>query len=138
MSTEKELQKYREENNRLLRYVMLPAYEQLSDGLFLLMSDDPSRPVGLCHKPQGREYYEWLTKGLTGSERSMEEIKAMLYTRFDKSYRLLSRALNCKLSSNSSLLSLQATKNAEMEKTNSTLNIATTTFFIIFSCYNNI
>lgn len=92
--TDKELQKYREENNRLLRYVMLPAYEQLSDGLFLLMNDDSSLPEGLCHKPQGREYYEWLTKSLTGSERSMEEIKAMLYTRFDKSYRLLSQALN--------------------------------------------
>lgn len=72
-------------NNRLLTTVMLPAYETLSDALFLLEGSG-TNDEGLAHYPQGKEYYEYLLHHSTGSPRSVDEIKKLLYARFDEEY----------------------------------------------------
>lgn len=84
--TEKEAAGYLSANDRLLTTVMQPAYEDLADGLFLLMGDGTSRPKGLAAYPQGKEYYAWLVGRSTGSALSMEEIKSLLYSRFERTY----------------------------------------------------
>ncbi len=73
------------QNDRLLKTVMQPAYEALADGLFLL--EDDSIPLsGLGAKPQGKEYYQYLLISETGSYRSMEDIEALLFTKFQEEY----------------------------------------------------
>lgn len=75
--TDKEISSYLAENDRLLRTVLLPAYEDLSDGLFLL-SDHAGSPKGLAEYPEGSDYYEALFRVKTGSYRSMEEVYTLL------------------------------------------------------------
>ncbi|MCH5274970.1 MAG: DUF885 domain-containing protein [Lachnospiraceae bacterium] len=84
--TEAEASKYVLANDRLLSTVMQPAYEDLADGLFLLMGDGTSQPTGLASLPQGKEYYTWLVGRNTGSSLSIEEIKALLYPHFKQTY----------------------------------------------------
>lgn len=80
---------YEKENDRLLTTVMQPAYEALADGLFLLMGDGTSTPKGLCSFPSGKDYYIWLLQKNTGSALSVEEIKSILYPKFDTEYEAL-------------------------------------------------
>lgn len=82
----KDYEHYIATNNRLLSTVMLPAYEELSDALFLLQGSSTNNE-GLAHYPQGKEYYEYLLHRSTGSPRSTEEIKKLLYKHFDEEYR---------------------------------------------------
>lgn len=85
--TEADAKKYAAENDRLLKTVMLPAYENLSNGILLLMGDGSSTPKGLCALPQGRDYYAWLVEKNTGSGMSVEALKALLYPHFDAVYK---------------------------------------------------
>ncbi len=72
-------------NNRLLKTVLLPAYEALADGLFVL--EDDSIPLqGLAAKPQGAEYYKYLLVAETGSYRSLQDIVALLSAQMKESY----------------------------------------------------
>ena len=91
--TEDESLAYQTQNNRLLKTVMKPAYEALADGLFLLMGDGTSLPIGLSSRPDGKAYYEWLVKKNTGSDLSIREIKALLYPQFDDTYEALRQLL---------------------------------------------
>lgn len=91
--TKEEAAKYVSANDRLLTTVMQPAYEDLADGLFLLMGDGTSRPTGLASLPRGREYYAWLVSRNTGSDLSIEEIKALLYPHFELTYSRLHELL---------------------------------------------
>ncbi len=86
--TQKELSGYLSRNDRLLKTVLLPAYEALGDGLLLL--EDTSVPLaGLAAKPRGRAYYEALLISETGSYRSVPEIRELLSTRFALEYDAL-------------------------------------------------
>ena len=55
--TEKEIQQYIHQNNRLLSTVMLPAYESLGDGL-LVLKDEKRTLQGLAATEAGKKYYE--------------------------------------------------------------------------------
>ncbi len=88
--TEEETQAYQMQNDRLLKTVLLPAYEALADGLFVL--EDTSIPLeGLASKPEGRAYYEYLLVSETGSYRSIEEIKELLSAKFSQEYEAIQR-----------------------------------------------
>lgn len=88
--TEEEAQAYQMQNDRLLKTVLLPAYEALADGLFVL--EDTSIPLeGLASKPEGRAYYEYLLVSETGSYRSIEEIKELLSAKFSQEYEAIQR-----------------------------------------------
>lgn len=90
--TQEEALSYEAQNNRLLRTVMLPAYENLGDGLLVL--EDPSLPLsGLASKPDGAAYYELLLFSQTGSSRPVSEIKSMLAEQFDQEYEALRQVL---------------------------------------------
>lgn len=91
--TAEEAAQYKSQNDRLLTTVMQPAYEDLADGLFLLMGDGTSVPTGLSSFPQGKDYYVWLVEKNTASSLSIEDIKALLYPRFDMEYQELKTLL---------------------------------------------
>lgn len=74
---------YTAQNNRLLKTVLLPAYEALADGLFLL--EDTSIPLsGLGQKPHGKEFYQLLLISQTGSYRTIADIKKLLKHQFQQ------------------------------------------------------
>ena len=87
----KEAEKYIQQNDRLLRTVVQPAYEALADGLFLLEDGEgvPPLPTGLCSRPSGKEYYQYLLISQTGSYRSVEEVKAMLQENMQTEYKTI-------------------------------------------------
>lgn len=88
----KEATSYQAQNDRLLRTVMLPAYEALGDGLLVL--EDPTIPLaGLASKPEGTSYYEQLVISQTGSYRSIEEIRQMVIKQFNLEYQAMKEIL---------------------------------------------
>ncbi len=91
--TEKEASHFLTTNDTLLATVMLPAYESLSDALFLLQGKGANEE-GLAHTPKGKEYYAYLIRRTTGSYHTLEEIKAMLYQRFAEEFRQLETLLS--------------------------------------------
>lgn len=87
----KEAEKYVQQNDRLLRTVVQPAYEALADGLFLLEDSNgvPPLPTGLCSRPDGKEYYQYLLISQTGSYRPVDEVKALLLENMQTEYKAL-------------------------------------------------
>ncbi len=87
-----ESDEYMAQNNRLLKTVLCPAYEALSDGLFLL--EDPAVLLtGLAAKPLGKEYYQYLLISETGSYRSIEDIEKLLSAQIEKEYHAMQAIL---------------------------------------------
>ncbi len=86
--TDREAAAYREEHDRLLKTVVIPAYETLADGLFLLC-DDTIPLEGLAAKPEGKEYYRQLLISQTGSYRDISEIKELLLENFSQEYNAI-------------------------------------------------
>lgn len=75
-------------NDQLLKEVLLPSYEVLADGLFLLKDNDI--PIkGLASFPEGASYYEALLISETGSYRPVPEIRQMLSRQFDSEYQAI-------------------------------------------------
>lgn len=75
---------YIKRNSTLLKRLIAPAYEKLSRDLSTLKGTDSLR--GLSAHPKGKAYYALLLRANTGSSRSVEEIKKMLYDRYDALY----------------------------------------------------
>lgn len=72
-------EKYCANHNRLLKTVLLPAYETLSDGLLLLEEAcSLDTPRGLAFFPGGKEYYALLFSKETSSPLTIPEAKEML------------------------------------------------------------
>lgn len=86
--TEDEKLAYISENDRLLRTVLLPAYEKLGDGLFIL-EDDSIPLTGLASKPEGSDYYKLYLTSQTGSYRDIPEIKKLLLTTFTEEWNAI-------------------------------------------------
>ena len=83
--TEKEKDSYLSENSRLLKTVMLPAYEKIGDELILLQGSGENEN-GLSYYPEGKEYYLYLIRSNTGSYRDIEEIKTLLLQDFSRNF----------------------------------------------------
>lgn len=86
--SQEEAENYLSENDRLLTTVVRPAYEKIGDTFTLLMGKG-SNENGLCYFPKGREYYEYLLAETTGSNRSVAEIKRLLFADFKENYNAL-------------------------------------------------
>jgi uncharacterized protein (DUF885 family) len=99
--TAKELPAYQSENDRLIQTVVAPAYDALADELTLLKGSG-QETGGLAGYLGGRDYYTALVHLRTGSGRSMEEIKQLLYEDLQLNYESLTSLVE----SNSSLQAL--------------------------------
>lgn len=91
--TSREATSYCSRNDRLLSTVMVPAYEALSDGLFLL--EDGTIPLeGLAAKPEGAAYYTYLLRAQTGSYRSPKQVKQLLTQAFQEEWETIYRIIS--------------------------------------------
>jgi len=64
---------YKERNASAVHEYVIPAYQTLIDGLTALKGTGRNSE-GLAHLPKGKEYYEYLVRASTGSDRSVEEM----------------------------------------------------------------
>ena len=90
--TRQEADSCRSEHNRLLTTVVAPAYDRLADELTLLKGSG-RETCGLAKHEGGREYYEALLRMQTGSVRSIDEIKRLLYSDLQSNYQTLASLL---------------------------------------------
>ncbi len=79
---------YLSENDRLLVCIMQPAYEQIADTFTILMGSGVNEQ-GLYTYPKGRDYYAYLVETTTGSNRTVAEIKRLLFADFQENYNAL-------------------------------------------------
>lgn len=79
---------WKSENSRLLTTVVAPAYDKLADELTLLKGRG-ANTQGLANYADGRKYYQAYLRYMTGSYRSIEEIKKMLSIDFEQNYAAL-------------------------------------------------
>lgn len=86
--TEEQKAQWISENDRLLTTVVAPAYENLGDA-FLVLSGSGQNTGGLALYPMGQEYYEYLLASTTGSDRSIPEIRQMLFADFQQNLAAL-------------------------------------------------
>lgn len=82
--TEAEAKDYELRNTSFLTNQLAPAYEALASSLGNLQGTNEL--TGLSSLPKGKEYYELLLAGNTGSDRTVQEIQSLLYERYDQLY----------------------------------------------------
>lgn len=76
--TASEKNKYISINKVCIEEEVLPAYETLVTGLKAISAEHPGIDGGLYYLEGGTEYYEYLAKQTTGSDRSVEEMSNLL------------------------------------------------------------
>lgn len=82
------LESYRKENDELLKTVVLPAYQSLASGLFLLR-DEHIPLEGLAAKENGADYYKYLLISRVGSYTPPEDIKKMYISQLQQEFQAL-------------------------------------------------
>ena len=65
---------YKRQNQSLVENAVIPAYENLTD-LLAKLKNTGNNNAGLCGLPKGKEYYKYLVRTNTGSEKSIEELQ---------------------------------------------------------------
>lgn len=80
-----EMDAYIKANNEILLHSVIPAYKSLAHQLTTLLGSGTNEN-GLCYYPEGREYYEILIEGLTGSSKTPEELMSEIKTSFMADY----------------------------------------------------
>lgn len=75
--SKEEIENYKKQNKTLVFNCIIPSYELLIEQLETLKGTGTNEG-GLCHFPNGKEYYEYLIASKTGSSHSMKEINDML------------------------------------------------------------
>jgi uncharacterized protein (DUF885 family) len=86
--SEEEMSAFVAQNNQLLSQQIAPAYQSLANSIGTLRGR--TLQAGLSSYPNGQEYYSLLLKANTGSDRSVEEIRSLLYARYDMLYNAYS------------------------------------------------
>lgn len=79
--SEKQIADYEAQNTALLKTKLVPAYESLAAAVHALTGSEKLR--GLASYPNGSAYYALLLSENTGSSKSVDEIKNMLFERYD-------------------------------------------------------
>lgn len=74
---------YREENERLIKDTVIPAYGYLAEELGNLKGS-AENDAGLYYFENGREFYELLVRDSTGSDKSVEEIEDMILNKMQE------------------------------------------------------
>lgn len=64
-------------NEKLVKEMIIPAYEKLAADLETLRGSAKT-DGGLCNLEKGKEYYEFLVRYYTGSDRSIEDMKELI------------------------------------------------------------
>lgn len=88
--SERKKAKYIEKNLNTLKEFCFPAYELLIDGLEAIKNTG-TNDYGLCHLPDGKEYYQHLVESTTGIYDSVETIEQRLYSQLYHDYMQIQR-----------------------------------------------
>ena len=72
-----QIQRYTKEAREIFQTCILPAYQNIYDSISLLQNSQNNQ-MGLYWFENGREYYEYLFRLTTGSDRTIEEIRDLL------------------------------------------------------------
>lgn len=81
--SEAEQEKFCAENKKAVLESLIPAYNNLIEGLGKLKGTGKNKN-GLCYFEKGKEYYAYLVKSKTGSGRSLDEINTLLDKKISK------------------------------------------------------
>ncbi|MBQ7933553.1 MAG: DUF885 domain-containing protein [Lachnospiraceae bacterium] len=88
----KQAENYQSRHNEILKTIVVPAYQALADGLYLLR--DEGIPLqGLAAHPSGAEYYHQLLITRVGSYTAPEDIKDLYIRQMNRDYQAISSLL---------------------------------------------
>ncbi len=73
----KQKEEWIQTNEKLVKETVIPAYEKLAAELEKLRGSGKNEG-GLCNLEKGKEYYEFLVRYYTGSDRSIEDMRALI------------------------------------------------------------
>ena len=83
---------YQKLHNQILTGQVLPAYQSLIDGLYLLKGSGKN-PGGLCQFAGGKAYYEYLIKSSCGIYDTVPEIQSRLIHQFQTDLSLVTKLM---------------------------------------------
>lgn len=87
--TKKEKKSFKKENKNAVKNTIIPAYEGLIDALETLKGTGKCDP-GVGNLPNGKEYYEQLAQSITGSDKTVSDMKSALTKTMQQSATRLS------------------------------------------------
>ena len=87
--TKKEKKSFKKENKNAVKNTIIPAYEGLIDTLEALKGTGKCDP-GVGNLPNGKEYYEQLAQSITGSDKTVSDMKSALTKTMQQSATRLS------------------------------------------------
>ncbi len=83
---------YISQNREIVKNTILPCYEKLASSITSLKGTGRNAQ-GLCHYSEGRDYYEYLVKRVTGSERTIHELQNLIKTQITSDTSTLQQVL---------------------------------------------
>lgn len=91
--SDKEYQYYIEQNASIIKNFIYPAYTALGE-LMNKLKNTGTNENGLCHLPEGKDYYELLVNNVTGSSRTILELQALTLQQINDDLKTLQKTLN--------------------------------------------
>lgn len=91
--TQEEMEQYQEKNQQLVTETVLPAYENLINGLKKLMGTGKN-DEGLAAYKKGKDYYCYLLKATTGSKKTPEEMEELLETEIKEAQKGMAKIID--------------------------------------------
>lgn len=105
---------YQKLHHQILSGQVLPAYQKLIDGLYLLKGSGKN-PGGLCNFSGGTSYYEYLIKSTCGVYESVPEIQTRLITQFQSDLAAISSLINPSASPSTTITASPSEENTILE-----------------------
>lgn len=90
---EEDYKSYLKQNTSIINEYIFPAYEDLKNHIETLKNTGINEN-GLCYFPKGKEYYELLVKEVTGSNRTILELKALTYKQINEDFSAMQELLD--------------------------------------------
>lgn len=91
--TDTEKSTYEQKNKELVLNAVIPAYKNLAEGLKELIGSSKNQK-GLCYLEKGKEYYSYLVKAKTGSDRSIKEIEQILDNKIEELKKKIAKVIS--------------------------------------------
>lgn len=91
--TDTEKSTYEQKNKELVLNAVIPAYKNLAEGLKELIGSSKNQK-GLCYLEKGKEYYSYLVKAKTGSDRSIKEIEHILDNKVEELKKKIAKVIS--------------------------------------------
>ena len=91
--SEKEYQYYIQQNASIIEDYVYPAYTSLKEHLYKLKNSG-TNANGLCHFPDGKNYYKLLVNNITGSSRTILELQTLTLQQINDDLKSMQKILD--------------------------------------------